>query len=37
MLPDENDLDFWWSVIDDGGGILMTSTIQDLTINLKEA
>lgn len=34
--PDENDLDFRRSVIDDGGGILVTPAIQDLTIDLEE-
>lgn len=36
MLPDENYLDFGWSVIDDGGGILVTPAIQDLTVDLEE-
>lgn len=34
MLPDENDLDFRRSVIDDGGGVLLTSAVQDLTVDL---
>lgn len=33
--PDENYLDFRRSVIDDGCGILVTPTIQDLTIDLE--
>lgn len=36
MLPDENYLDFRRSIIDDGGGILVTSAVQDLTIDLQE-
>lgn len=36
MLPDENDLDFTWSITDDGGGILVTPAVQNLTVNLEE-
>lgn len=36
QLPDENYLDFRRSVIDDGGGIMVTPAIQDLTIDLEE-
>lgn len=36
VLPDENYLDFRRSVIDDGGGILVTPAIQDLTVDLEE-
>ena len=36
-LPDQNDLAFRWSVVDDGGGILVAPAVQNLTINLKEA
>lgn len=36
MLPDENYLDFRWSVIDDGGGVLVTPAVQDLTVDLEE-
>lgn len=35
-IPDENNLDFGWSVIDDGCCILVTPPIQDLTIDLEE-
>lgn len=34
--PDENDLDFRWSVIDNGRGVLVTPAIQDLTVDLEE-
>lgn len=36
MLPDENDLDFTWSITHDGGGILVTPAVQNLTVNLEE-
>lgn len=34
LLPDENDLDFGRSFVDDGGGSLVTTTVHVLTIDL---